>query len=129
MTKKDPKPKFKKMKRHVIIAYDGCDLSEYDIQITQDIRGGINQGWNQQVQMTYGSDSGWMNHIKGTEAASLRDNGNGVKLKIGNKIVKLDYSEIAQIQALLLYYSNIGKLHNSTQIITFHKQIKTGNQT
>jgi len=57
------------------------------------------------IRMIYDpSDEGWSDNIRGRTAMRLRDYGNGVKIKYGNKKIDLDYSEICELFMLLEYY-------------------------
>ncbi len=43
----------------------------------------------------------WSDHMKGKQVASLEDDGNGVKINIEGKKIKLDYLQAFQILVLL----------------------------
>lgn len=51
--------------------------------------------------LKYSSNNSWYEHVKDTEAASLVDDGNGVKINLGNRKIKLDYTEAFEVLILL----------------------------
>jgi len=50
--------------------------------------------------------NGWTPHTQGVEAARLKDTGDDVKIKVGNKKITLDYSELEEVFLLLTFYNN-----------------------
>jgi len=84
------KKKHNKQNKHsVIIKHNDIHntMSDYTFHITKDVLGGIDKPWDQRLNMKYGHNSGWEPHVIGTTAASLRDNGDGMKISI--VIIKL----------------------------------------
>ena len=55
------------------------------------------------IKLTYSNTSDWSEGIKGSVCAKLEDNGEVVKIKIGNNKIKLSYSELRELKCLLLF--------------------------
>jgi hypothetical protein len=64
---------------------------DYDIVINGDI-----------VELKYSSSSDWSENIVGNICAKLKDDGNGIKIKLGEKKIKLTYNELRELKCLLL---------------------------
>jgi hypothetical protein len=68
---------------------------DYDIVVNDDL-----------IELKYSSSSDWSESIVGNICAKLKDDGNGIKIKIGNKKIKLNYNELSQLKCLLLVENN-----------------------
>jgi hypothetical protein len=55
----------------------------------------------------------WSEHLKGTVAAKLKDNGNGVVLKLEGREINFDYCEVEEIALLLRTYRQHRNLNRS----------------
>ena len=99
-------------------------MSDYTFHITKDVRGGIDKPWDQRVNMKYGYNSGWAPHVVGETAATLRDNGDGMKISVGGVKIALDYSELEQLLALLIFHNEVSEL-NDTAIFNFYTATQT----
>jgi hypothetical protein len=64
---------------------------DYDIVINDDI-----------VVLKYSNSSDWSENIMGNICAKLKDDGNGIKIKLGDKKIKLSYNELRELKCLLL---------------------------
>lgn len=64
---------------------------DYDIVISGDI-----------VELKYSNSSDWSESIMGSICAKLKDDGNGIKIKLGDKKIKLSYNELRELKCLLL---------------------------
>jgi hypothetical protein len=64
---------------------------DYDIVVNDDL-----------IELKYSSSSDWSESIVGNICAKLKDDGNGIKIKIGDKKIKLTYNELSQLKCLLL---------------------------
>lgn len=53
------------------------------------------------IQLNYSKEEGWSEKIKGKEIGTLEDDGNGVKIDIGNTKLQLDYDELVELYVLL----------------------------
>jgi len=118
-----------KEKHSVIIKHNDKheSMSDYDLHVTKDVRGGLNHSWDQRIKMKYGQNSDWAQHIKGTTAAKLKDNGDDITITLGNQKITLDYSEIEQLQALLMYHNDVSNLNDSPATFTFYTANKIRN--
>jgi hypothetical protein len=70
------------------------DNLDYDYDIVENDR---------KIELKYSNSSDWSENIVGNFCAKLKDDGNGVKIKLGDKKIKLDYNELTQLKCLLLY--------------------------
>jgi hypothetical protein len=70
------------------------DTLDYDYDIVE------NDGI---LELKYSISSDWSENIIGSICAKLKDDGNGVKIKIGDKKIKLTYNELRELKCLLLY--------------------------
>jgi len=121
------KKKHSKQKKHsVIVKHNDIynTMSDYTFHITKDVRGGIDKPWDQRVNMKYGHNSGWAPHVVGETAATLRDNGDGMKISVGGVKIALDYSELEQLLALLIFHNEVSEL-NDTAIFNFYTATQT----
>jgi hypothetical protein len=64
---------------------------DYDIIINDDM-----------VVLKYSNSSDWSENIMGNICAKLEDDGNGIKIKLGDKKIKLSYNELRELKCLLL---------------------------
>jgi hypothetical protein len=64
---------------------------DYDIVVNDDL-----------IELKYSSSSDWSESIVGNICAKLKDDGNGIKIKIGDKKIKLTYNELRELKCLLL---------------------------
>jgi hypothetical protein len=64
---------------------------DYDIVINDDM-----------VLLKYSNSSDWSENIMGNICAKLKDDGNGIKIKLGDKKIKLSYNELRELKCLLL---------------------------
>jgi hypothetical protein len=55
----------------------------------------------------YSEYGDWSNNLKGKQAGSYTDTGNEIRIEIGSKKIKLNYSEAAMLFALMLNSTNI----------------------
>jgi hypothetical protein len=55
----------------------------------------------------YSHSDYWSDHIKGTEALTLEDTGNGVKIIGLNSKKEIDYSKIEELHILLRLYTQV----------------------
>lgn len=76
------------------------------------------------IKMIYSmKDDGWSDKVKGKQAASLKDNGNGVSIRMGKKTINLDYSEMVELLLLLVYYHSDSDIEPLTPKITKYKEL------
>jgi hypothetical protein len=54
------------------------------------------------TQLKYSNTSDWSQEVMGKICATLEDNGNGIKVKLGEKKIKLSYNELRELKCLLL---------------------------
>ena len=57
---------------------------------------------DKKYELKYSNSSDWSVNIVGNVCAKLKDDGNGVKIKLGDKKIKLDYNEVRELKCLLL---------------------------
>jgi len=69
------------------------DNLDYDYDVIQN---------DKKYELKYSTSSDWSENIVGNVCAKLKDDGNGVKIKIGDKKIKLDYNELRELKCLLL---------------------------
>jgi len=69
------------------------DNLDYDYDIVE------NDG---KIELKYSSSSDWSENIVGNICAKLKDDGNGIKIKLGEKKIKLTYNELRELKCLLL---------------------------
>jgi len=55
------------------------------------------------IELKYSHTSDWSEGIKGSICAKLVDDGDKIKIKIGDKKIKLGYNELRELKCLLLY--------------------------
>ena len=55
------------------------------------------------VSLIYSDNPLWSSELKGNSRASWVDDGNSVKIKIGDKKFHLDYDELLELTALIIY--------------------------
>jgi len=70
------------------------DILDYDYDIVKN---------DTIIELKYSNSSDWSEKIQGTNCAILKDNGNGIKIKVGNKKIKLTYNELRELKCLLLF--------------------------
>ena len=57
---------------------------------------------DKKYELKYSNSSDWSENIVGNVCAKLKDDGNGVKIKLGEKKIKLSYNEVRELKCLLL---------------------------
>jgi hypothetical protein len=57
---------------------------------------------DKKYELKYSNSSDWSENIVGNICAKLKDDGNGVKIKVGDKKIKLSYNEVRELKCLLL---------------------------
>lgn len=102
----------------IIQNVDSGVQSDYDIGITQDIRGGIGKFWNQQITLTFGTQSGWAMGIPGSVAGVMTDNGDNWIINMGASSFTVDYSEFDRMHAMMMYYQDHSKLNDDP--VSYH---------
>jgi hypothetical protein len=70
------------------------DNLDYDYDIVEN---------DKKIELKYSNTSDWSVGIMGSICATLQDNGNGIKVKFGDKKIKLTYNELTQLKCLLLF--------------------------
>lgn len=65
---------------------------DYDIVENDDI-----------IELKYSNTSDWSDSVAGDICAKLEDDGNGIKIMVGGKKIKLTYNELREVKCLLLY--------------------------
>lgn len=55
------------------------------------------------IELKYSNTSDWSESVKGSVCAKLEDDGDRIKIKIGDKKIKLGYNELRELKCLLLY--------------------------
>lgn len=70
------------------------DILDYDYDIVE------NEGI---IELRYSNTSDWSENIIGNICAKLKDDGNDIKIKLGDKKIKLTYNEVRELKCLLLY--------------------------
>ena len=81
------------------------------------IRNDMNDG--KVVMRFYENDVGWTDLVRGKNAATLKDNGDGVTIKFwGGDKIKLDYSQLQELAMLLQYDNEDSGRHRFTSTIT-----------
>lgn len=74
--------------RKVIVNHHYKPVHDYDLKDT-----------GSRVELLRSSNNEWTS--PGELAASIKDNGDHVKIKIGNKKIKLDYAELTELSILI----------------------------
>ena len=69
------------------------DNLDYDYDIVEN---------NGKIELKYSNSSDWSENIMGSICAKLIDDGNGIKIKLGDKKIKLSYNELRELKCLLL---------------------------
>lgn len=54
------------------------------------------------IELIYSKSSDWTESISGKVCATLEDDGNCIKIKIGHNKIKLDYNDLRELKCLLL---------------------------
>lgn len=57
---------------------------------------------NDDIELYRSSTTDW--HNPGEHVATLHDNGNGIRVDLGGKKIKLDYHEVVELLSLLIFY-------------------------
>jgi hypothetical protein len=70
------------------------DILDYDYDIVKN---------DDNIELKYSNSSDWSDSIMGNICATLKDNGNGIKIKVGDKKIKLTYCELRELKCLLLF--------------------------
>lgn len=70
------------------------DILDYDYDIVEN---------DDIIELKYSNTSDWSENIMGNICAKLKDDGNGIKIKLGEKKIKLTYNEVRELKCLLLY--------------------------
>lgn len=78
---------------------------DYDISVSED----------NTVELYYSDTTDWAE--PGQRLATLSDDGNGIKILLGSKKIKLDYHEVVELLALLLFHHQDKIELRETQII------------
>jgi len=69
------------------------DKLDYDYDIVEN---------DKKIELKYSNTSDWSENIVGNICAKLKDDGDYIKIKIGNKKIKLDYNEFLELKCLIL---------------------------
>lgn len=89
------------------------DILDYDYDIISSDNKAI-------IKLTYSNSSDWSKGIKGNVCAKLEDDGEIVKIKIGNNKIRLSYNELRELKCLLLFENDEHieiKQTNTTKIL------------
>ena len=90
------------MKKLEIISITENEAYGYDLHI---ISNEINN--RMYILKTGINDYSWVPEHRGKELIKLKDNGNGVKIKLkSGKTIKLDYGELEEFRIMLDYYNH-----------------------
>jgi hypothetical protein len=54
------------------------------------------------IELTYSNTNDWSEDIMGQACATLEDDGNGIKIKVGDKKIKFTYNELRELKCLLM---------------------------
>lgn len=104
---------------HVLIEYDGGDDYKSMYELFAD-----RTSLDTVIKMIYSKkDKGWDDKVRGKQAASLKDHGNGVCIRMGKKTINLDYSQAAELLILLVYYYSNSEIESSIPKITKYKEL------
>ena len=55
---------------------------------------------DEKIKLKFSKDEGWSEHIKGTEIGTIKDHGNGIRLKFRDLDLNLDYCEFVELYFL-----------------------------
>lgn len=69
------------------------DNLDYDYDVIQK---------DKKYELIYSNSSDWSGNIVGNVCAKLKDDGNDIKIKLGDKKIKLSYNELRELKCLLL---------------------------
>jgi len=69
------------------------DNLDYDYDIVEN---------DKKIELKYSNSSVWSENIVGNVCAKLKDDGDYIKIKIGNKKIKLDFNEFLELKCLIL---------------------------
>lgn len=120
----------KKHKRYLTIKTNNImdsAAADYNIKVTHDSSAKGCYDWNQQIKMTYGHISDWVDAIKGTPAMTLKDDGDGITLIVHDnpkKRITFEYYQFHELYGLLQYYFKCSKLNPDDLIFEFSKPVK-----
>jgi len=56
---------------------------------------------DRKISLNYSNNEQWSSHIQGTRVGSIKDDGNGIRVKIGDIDTYLDYSSFCNLYTLL----------------------------
>ena len=70
------------------------DALDYDYDIIEN---------DELIELSYSNSSDWSKEVMGITCATLKDCGNGVVIKVGDKKIKVNYNELRELKCLLLY--------------------------
>jgi hypothetical protein len=69
------------------------DILDYDYDIVKK---------DEIIELKYSNSSDWSEEVMGKICATLKDDGNGIKLNIGDKKIKFTYNELRELKCLLM---------------------------
>ena len=55
------------------------------------------------IELSYSNSSYWSEYVQSKICATLKDDGNGIAIKVGDKKISLDYNELRELKCLLLF--------------------------
>ena len=74
--------------------YSKNDTLDYDYDIEKN---------DDKSTIRYSQSRDWSESFRGDICANIEDDGNGVKINIGKKTIKLDYAELIELKCLLMF--------------------------
>jgi hypothetical protein len=84
----------------------------------------VNDIDDKRTNLSYDPNGGdWSEHVRGTTAASLHDNGEGVEIEFDKKTIELNYSQLIEIYMILTHYFFDSGI-NDRPILTKYQEIK-----
>jgi hypothetical protein len=85
------------------------DIHEYDYEFLQTGNGKLHN-------LYYSNGGEWTEHVKGMVAMSIRDDGNGLKVKFDEN-GKIDYAEAERLFILLKFINSPAKYEIGTKVL------------
>lgn len=69
-------------------------IENEDLSYISEVNGNI-------INMRRSKSDSWSSHVQGEHIGSIKDSGDGVKVKLGKKTINLDYSELVELMCML----------------------------
>ena len=109
------------MENMIYLVHDAADISQWEFKVYKDP---IEK--DQHIEMKYfEGDVSWTNKVRGKTAVTLRDFGNGFKLKFDNGMaLQLDYDQADKLMHLLNFLNEDSGINQFVSKVQKFKEVQ-----